>query len=139
MTSAAYLAFVLIPEGNDVSLELAERAVRAFFADPRRSDLGTEIERAGERLVVRWAGYPFEVTLVSGADVRAESAEIAEGAGAGRDDQGDIARCSARYEICAPEPDYDMEFFNHYLYVIHAFEAAYPKVFPFDPRSNELM
>jgi len=90
---------------------------------------------ANGQLQVDFSDYLFRVIANSEPYVKLESQEISDIFAADRDDREVIASCSARYGVLAPD-DPAMDHFNDFLYLLHAFEAAYDGAVAFDSVSG---
>ena len=130
-----YDVMILAPPLAEVTLDRARSALQNYFA---RKSLAPTVAVANGQLQVDFSGYLFRVIANSEPYVKLESQEIADIFAADRDDREVIASCSARYAVLAPD-DPAMDHFNDFLYLLHAFEAAYNGAVAFDSVSGNFL
>ena len=111
---------ILFSGHRDVTLELAEAALRAYQQNWTVERRAWEYQgREMAYLVVREGGHEVNVALNSEETVLEESKEIAEAYASGRPDAAKIAAADRRFEL-GFELRVDMDNFNTVVFVQHA-------------------
>ena len=131
-----YELLILISAGTDLDLSKLDTVISTHFAslDPA-PEIVSEIQ--ANQLILGVNGFRFYINHHCGDIVSRESKEMADMLAKGRDDAGEIARVSCRFEVSS-DGDPSMDHLNDFVFLMEAAEKA-SGVFLFDPASSAFM
>lgn len=105
-----YRVIALIPAKSDLTIEALLERVKTEFPT-------SSVTLSGRQITISRGEWDFELLEQSGADVLAESKDIAEKM-AGQAEDYDVAACDHRFHGWSETPDPMLEYFEDYQRVV---------------------
>lgn len=127
----SYNRIVFLPANSDMTQGSLTNLLSKTFGKDESAQIFVEENRT----VIKWGNWSFRVYYESGPSVLQESQEIALGYASHRPDKEILATCD-KWITIASDSDYEMNHFNHFVFLLQDIEEQFPGAVLFVPEEG---